>query len=118
MTNCAVLFWQWFLICTVNMTTAVQIGVDFSNPKKLMSHRNCRIQSICQMHAMKKDLEVILSSLSDSADKLSNLGSTKANEILNNTIASKAPKSIFYSGSESNDYSVAAVVAKKKNRGY
>ena len=63
--------------------------------------------------AMKKDLEVILCNLSDSADKLSNLGSTQANESLNNTITSKAPKSTLYSGSESNDYRVAAAVAQK-----
>lgn len=42
------------------------------------------------------------------------LGSTKTNESLNNTVANKTPKSTFYSGSESNDIRVAAAVAQKQ----
>lgn len=42
------------------------------------------------------------------------LGSTQPNESLNNTVASKTPKSTLYSGSESNDFRVAAAVAQKK----
>ena len=47
------------------------------------------------------------------SDTLSELGSTQANESLNNTVASKAPKAVFFSGSESNDFRVAAAVAQK-----
>lgn len=41
------------------------------------------------------------------------LGSTQPNKSVNNTVASKTPKSTFYSGSESNDLRVAAAVAQK-----
>ena len=46
------------------------------------------------------------------SDTLSELGSTQANESLNNTVASKAPKAVFFSGSESNDFRVAAAGAQ------
>jgi hypothetical protein len=51
------------------------------------------------------------------ADTLTHLGSSPANESLNNSVSSKAPKSNFYSGSQSNDYRVAATIAQK-NLGY
>ncbi|XP_023932628.1 uncharacterized protein LOC106177003 [Lingula anatina] len=46
-------------------------------------------------------------------EKLCNLKSTQANENLNNIIASKAPKSKYYSGSESLNFRVGAAVAQK-----
>ena len=51
--------------------------------------------------------------LSDSAEKLAPLGSSQVNEALNNTIASKAPKSRHYGGSESQDFRTAAAVLQK-----
>lgn len=45
--------------------------------------------------------------------KLSNLGSTQGNESFNKSVASKAPKAHFYSGSTSLDIRVAASVAQK-----
>lgn len=43
----------------------------------------------------------------------SELGSTQANESINNSIASKAPKRFHYSGSASLNYRVSAAVAQK-----
>lgn len=48
-----------------------------------------------------------------SANKLAPLGSSQANEALNNTIGSKAPKIRHYGSSESNDYRMACAVSQK-----
>ncbi|XP_062608869.1 uncharacterized protein LOC134270646 [Saccostrea cucullata] len=61
----------------------------------------------------KDDLFKTLQEFASQSSKLCNLGSTQANESLNNIIASKAPKSTFSSGSESNDFRVAAAIAQK-----
>ena len=50
-------------------------------------------------------------------NKLSPGANSQRNESLNNTIASKNPKTHFYGGSESNDFRVACGVAQK-NLGY
>lgn len=51
---------------------------------------------------LKKDLEkLFLGNLMNQAKKLANLSSSQANESLNNTIASKAPKAKHYSASAS-----------------
>ncbi|VDI75087.1 Hypothetical predicted protein [Mytilus galloprovincialis] len=47
------------------------------------------------------------------SSKLSNLGSTQGNESFNKSVASKAPKAHFYSGSSSLNIRVAASVAQK-----
>ena len=47
------------------------------------------------------------------AEKLAPLGSSQANEALNNTIGSKAPKIRHYGSSESNDFRVACAVSQK-----
>ena len=64
-----------------------------------------------------KNLQQSLSQLFESyqphCEKLSELGSTQANESLNNTIAAKAPKRLHFSGSASLNYRVAAGVAQK-----
>ncbi|XP_061184839.1 uncharacterized protein LOC133192851 [Saccostrea echinata] len=65
----------------------------------------------------KTSIMTLLQKYIDKAEKLSSLGSSQANESLNNTISSKAPKAHFYSGSESNDFRIAAAVAQK-NIGY
>jgi len=46
------------------------------------------------------------------AEKLAPLGSSQANEALNNTIGSKTPKIRHYASGESNDYRVACVVGQ------
>ncbi|XP_065941597.1 uncharacterized protein [Magallana gigas] len=66
---------------------------------------------------LKITLMDLLHKYSSDADKLTHLGSSQANESLNNAISSKAPKTNFFSGSESNDYRVAAAIAQK-NIGY
>ena len=63
---------------------------------------------------LKTDLGVILQEFASQSTKLTDLGSSQPNESLNNTVASKAPKSVCYSGSESNDFRVAAAIAQKK----
>ncbi|XP_061191031.1 uncharacterized protein LOC133199201 [Saccostrea echinata] len=62
---------------------------------------------------LKVDLTSIVDFYISQADRLVDLGSTQPNESFNNTVASKTPKSTFYSGSESNDFRVAAAVAQK-----
>ena len=51
------------------------------------------------------------------AKKLAPCGSTLANESFNNSVASKAPKALHYSSSESLDFKVK-VAACQKNIGY
>lgn len=51
------------------------------------------------------------------ARKLASMGSTNANENLNNMIVRKAPKSVNFSESESLDTRVAAAVSQK-NEGH
>ena len=62
---------------------------------------------------LKKDLQEIVEVYCQNAEKLAPLGSSQANEALNNTIGSKAPKVRHYGGSESNDYRVACAVSQK-----
>jgi hypothetical protein len=59
------------------------------------------------------DLISIFNGFGAMADKLVKMGSTQNNESFNNTVASKNPKSHFYSGSESTSFRVAAAVAQK-----
>jgi hypothetical protein len=76
-------------------------------PLQLPYHRYLNNQDL------KSDLTSLLCAYITQADKLVDLGSTQPNESLNNTIASKTPKQNFYSGSESNDFRVAAAIAQK-----
>ena len=62
---------------------------------------------------LKKDLQETIEIYCDNAEKLAPLGSSQANEALNNTIGSKAPKIRHYGSSESNDYRVACAVSQK-----
>lgn len=62
---------------------------------------------------LKKDLQEIIEVYCQNAEKLAPLGSSQANEALNNTIGSKAPKIRHYGSSESNDYRVACAVSQK-----
>ena len=66
---------------------------------------------------MKKDLEALFTKQSSRADKLSHIGSTQANESLNMSIASKAPKNKHFSESCSLQNRIKAGVAQK-NMGY
>jgi hypothetical protein len=76
-------------------------------PHQLPYHRYLSNQNL------KSDLSSIFEYYISQAERLINLGSTQANESFNNTVASKTPKSTFYSGSESNDFRIAAAVAQK-----
>jgi hypothetical protein len=66
---------------------------------------------------LRSDLTSLFQKYADQSEKLINLSSTQSNESMNSMIASKTPKTNFYSGSESNDFRVAAAVAQK-NIGY
>lgn len=68
----------------------------------------------------KKDLEkLFLGNLMNQAKKLANLSGSQANESLNNTIASKAPKAKHYSASASQNYMYRVGTAVlQKNEGY
>ena len=62
---------------------------------------------------LKDDLQETISTYADQAEKLANLGSLQSNESFNNTVASKAPKQMQFSGSESTSFRVAAATVQK-----
>ena len=62
---------------------------------------------------MQEELEKVIDMFIQNAEKLAPLGSSQANEAVNNTIGSKAPKIRHYGASESNDFRVACAVSQK-----
>ena len=62
---------------------------------------------------LQNELEKVMKLFIDSAEKLAPLGSSQANEAINNTIGSKTPKIRHYGASESNDFRVACAVSQK-----
>ena len=66
-----------------------------------------------QGEKLEEELEKVMANFVKNADKLAPLGSSQANESLNNTIGSKAPKIRHYGASESNDFRVACAVSQK-----
>ena len=62
---------------------------------------------------LKKDLQETIEIYCENAEELAPLGSSQANEALNNTIGSKAPKIRHYGSSESHDYRMACAVNQK-----
>ena len=65
-----------------------------------------------------RELGLVFKKYAHKADQLCNLGSSQANESLNNAIARKAPKFQHYSSSESLLYRISATVAEKKGSSY
>lgn len=57
----------------------------------------------------------LMHSYKSQSQKLSSMGSTQANESFNKTVASKAPKTQFYSGSASLNRRIASAVAQKND---
>lgn len=62
---------------------------------------------------LKDDLQETISTYAYQAEKLANLGSSQSNESFNNTVASKAPKRMHFSGSESTSFRLAAATVQK-----
>lgn len=60
-----------------------------------------------------EDLKAVIKLFSKNSEKMINVGSTQRNESFNRTVASKNPKSHFYSSSESTSFRVAAAVAQR-----
>lgn len=60
-----------------------------------------------------QELQTVCSKFLKYSIKLSNLGSTQANESFNKTVSMKAPKNHHFSSSASLNYRVAASVAEK-----
>lgn len=58
-------------------------------------------------HKMEEELMKVIDMFIQNAEKLAPLGSSQANEAVNNSIGSKAPKIQHYGASESNDFRVA-----------
>ncbi|XP_071136602.1 uncharacterized protein [Mytilus edulis] len=68
--------------------------------------------------SLKSDLEkLFIQQMVPQSDKLSQLGSSQANESVNNIIALKAPKTKHFSSSSSLNYRVSSAVLQK-NEGY
>ena len=66
---------------------------------------------------LKKDLNKIFENFADKSEELAPFGSTQANEAINSTVESKAPKIRHYGDSESSDFRCAAAVCQK-NEGH
>ncbi|XP_076102946.1 uncharacterized protein LOC143072050 [Mytilus galloprovincialis] len=64
---------------------------------------------------LQTDLTDLMKVYKKQSQKLSKLGSTQGNESFNKSVASKAPKSHFYSGTSSLNVRVAASVAQKND---
>lgn len=75
------------------------------------THRGIKgdLQSKKTMEALQKLMKLYI----DNTHKYAAANNSQANESLNNTIASKAPKARHYGSSESNDFRVAAAVCQK-----
>ncbi|XP_044167665.1 uncharacterized protein LOC114976984 [Acropora millepora] len=83
--------------------------------KDPLSFRHSSLPHGKDLHGEKleEELEKVMANFVKNADKLAPLGSSQANESLNNTIGSKAPKIRHYGASESNDFRVACAVSQK-----
>lgn len=62
---------------------------------------------------MLEDLQKILDSFINNAERLLKMGSTQGNESFNNIVASKNPNNRFYGGYESTAFRVAAAISQK-----
>lgn len=63
--------------------------------------------------ALQADLRQLFGQFKGQAEKLASLSSTQANESFNNMVTCKAPKRLFYAGSDSLDFRIAATVSQK-----
>jgi hypothetical protein len=81
---------------------------DPSKKYKSLPHGKCLNDK-----GLQSSLAGLFNGYKEHCAKLSEMGSTQANEALNMTIASKAPKRYHFSGSASLSYRVAAGVAQK-----
>ena len=77
------------------------------------THSNLPQGKDLQGETLWTNLEEIFDEFTNNSEKLAPLGSSQANEALNNTIGSKAPKIRHYGSSESNDFRVACAVSQK-----
>lgn len=66
-----------------------------------------------QGESLTQDMEGIMEVFIQNAVKLAPLGSSQANDAVNNTIGSKTPKIRHYGASESNNFHVACAVSQK-----
>ena len=60
-----------------------------------------------------KDLTAVVNPFIENLEKLVSLGSSQADESLNNTVGRKAPKIRHYASSESNNFRVPCAVSQK-----
>ena len=86
--------------------------------KDKYKHQNLPHGRDLTSQSLKSDMECLFNEkLASNSKKLSNLGSTQANESLNNLIALKAPKAKHYSSSSSLSYRISSAVLQK-NEGF
>jgi hypothetical protein len=67
--------------------------------------------------ALQDSLKGLFTGLAAQNSKLALLESTQVNESFNSMVAAKAPKRLFFAGSESLDFRIASAVAQK-NEGH
>ena len=100
-----------------NCRTASVSWCGFLQDPNTYKHKSLPHGKDLQDEHLQKDLSTVVEIFVKNADKLAPLGSSQANESLNNSVGSKAPKIRHYGASESNDYRVACAVGQK-NIGY
>lgn len=77
------------------------------------THKSLPYGKDLQDAKLQTDLEAVVEVFTKNGEKPAPLGSSQANESLNNSVGSKAPKIRHYGASESNDYRVACAVSQK-----
>ncbi|XP_061186226.1 uncharacterized protein LOC133194248 [Saccostrea echinata] len=122
--------WNYMIAQNVGNPDGVSVGLDAMSKHPFGDHSSCgdwcahiknpntKFKSLpygkCLTdQGLQTSLSELFSRYKDHCQKLAEMGSTQANESLNMTISSKAPKRYHFSGSASLNYRVAAGVAQK-----
>ena len=87
-----------------NCRTASASWCGFLQDPHTYKHKSLPHGKDLQDENLQKDLSTVVEIFVKNADKLGQLGSSQANESLNNSVGSKATKIRHYGTSESNDY--------------
>ena len=102
---------------SASMTAVMHLDVAFLKDPGTYKQKSLPHDKDLQDDKLQNNLDTVVVVYVKNADKLAPLGSSQANESLNNSVGSKAPKIGHYRASKSNDYRVACAVSQK-NIGY
>lgn len=122
--------WAYMVAQNEHNPAGIEVGLDAMWKHPFGDHSSCsdwctHKQDPCKQYKqlpfgqcltdknLQEALAAIFRKYKSHSKKIAELGSTQANESINNSIASKAPKRFHYSGSASLNYRVSAAVAQK-----